>query len=161
MCSSDLKVYREEREQPLLLGVDLRAPMHFGTRDRFKAVAAAELCALLAWAALADADRVGGVIATDGGCALLEPRRSDSAVLHLLARIAGALQAPPDTRRADAPGLDALVVALAQRARAGHRCVLVSDFHDLTRTTGQRLQQLARLGSVTSVLVFEIGRAHV
>ena len=166
------RVYREEREQPVLLALDLRRPMAFGSVGRFKSVAAAEMFALQAWAALADEDRVGAVIATPAGLRTFAPRRSESTVLQMLAEVALGTQslvagtvptaaAIPDAARASAvpvrapPTLDALLVALAHVARAGHRCVLISDFHDLTPTARQRLQQVARLGETECVFVFD------
>ena len=43
------KVYREERERPVLFCVDYRRPMFFATRGVFKSVMAAKAAALLAW----------------------------------------------------------------------------------------------------------------
>ena len=157
------KVYREEHEQPLLLGVDLRRPMQFGSRDRFKSVAAAELCALLAWAALEDDDRVGGAVATTHGLKLFPPRRADAAVLQLLACVAKGTQLPaaeavPTTTLVPPPpplALETLLSAIARDARTGHRCVIISDFHDLTASGVQRIQQIARRRVTTCALVFD------
>lgn len=161
------KVYREEREQPMLLALDLRPAMAFGSVGRFKSVAAAEMFALRAWAALADEDRVGAVIATATGLRTFAPRRSESTVLQMLAEVAQASRAlvarvAPAAAEVAVPlavtpprTLDALLVALAHVARAGHRCVLISDFHDLTSTARLRLQQVARLGETECVFVFD------
>ncbi len=158
------RVFREEREQPVLLALDLRPPMAFGTRDRFKRVAAAELFALHAWAALADEDRVGAVIATVSGLRTFAPRRSESTVLQMLAEVAratqdagsGAVGSGAETSAVrPPPTLDALLVAVDHGARGGHRCVVISDFHDLTPTGAQRLRELARLGETECVLVFD------
>src|SRR5690606_880098 len=43
------KVFREERNRPVILGVDLRAPMMFGTRGAFKAVRAGGRCGGGSW----------------------------------------------------------------------------------------------------------------
>jgi uncharacterized protein (DUF58 family) len=155
------RVFREEREQPVLFGLDLRAPMAFGTRGRFKRVAAAELFALHAWAALADEDRVGAVIATPDGLLSFAPRRSESTVLQMLAAVAQATQralpatAVPAGVHPVPPSLDAMLAALDHGARAGHRCMVISDFHDLTPAGTQRLRALARLGETACVLVFD------
>ena len=158
------RVFREEREQPVLFGLDLRPAMAFGSRGRFKRVAAAELFALHAWAALADEDRVGAVLATPEGLQTFAPRRSESTVLQMLAAVAHATQRSLPGLAASVPGsaaapapptLDALLVALDHGARAGHRCVVISDFHDLTPTGTQRLRELARLGETACVLVFD------
>src|SRR5690606_11929682 len=46
-----IKVFNEEKERPVLLVCDLRAGMQFGSRRALKKVLAADLTALLAWAA--------------------------------------------------------------------------------------------------------------
>src|SRR5690606_1909344 len=53
------KVFREERNRPVIVWLDLRAPMVFGTQRAFKAVRAAEAAALVAWGALARGARPG------------------------------------------------------------------------------------------------------
>ena len=45
------KVFREERNRPVFVWLDLRRPMLFATRGAFKAVRAAEMAALIAWSA--------------------------------------------------------------------------------------------------------------
>ncbi|NNF66553.1 MAG: DUF58 domain-containing protein, partial [Gammaproteobacteria bacterium] len=55
------KLFREEREQPVLLWVDLRQRMQFATRGVYKSVQAARAATLIAWAASQRGDRVGGL----------------------------------------------------------------------------------------------------
>ena len=57
-----IRLYREERERPVILVADLRATMQFGTRGCFKSVLAARALALCAWSAMANGDRVGGLV---------------------------------------------------------------------------------------------------
>src|ERR687891_545971 len=59
--TTHVRLYREERERPVLLVVDARPAMQFGTRGCFKSVLAARAAALCAWAAHARGDRVGGM----------------------------------------------------------------------------------------------------
>ncbi len=63
--SPHLKVFREERERPVMLCVDVGAHMRFGTRGTFKSVQAARAAALLGWAATANKDRVGALLFGD------------------------------------------------------------------------------------------------
>ena len=50
------KIFREERERPVLVLVDLHPGMYFGSRLRFKSVLASQAAALIAWAAEQSAD---------------------------------------------------------------------------------------------------------
>ena len=89
------KVFREERERPVLTVVDARRNMAFGSRVRFKSVAACELAALIAWRALAAGDRSGGLIAAPDAVHLHRPSRTRSAVLAWLNALAAATAGPP------------------------------------------------------------------
>ena len=52
------KIFREERERPVLVVCDLRQAMFFGSQ-RLKSVVACEVAAALGWAGLNANDRVG------------------------------------------------------------------------------------------------------
>ena len=54
------KLFREERERPVLVVTDLRANMHFATQGCFKSVNASRAAALIAWAAHHRGDRLHG-----------------------------------------------------------------------------------------------------
>ena len=60
-----VKVFREERELTVLFAVDLSASGDFGSVDRKKNEVAAEICALLAFSAIKNNDKVGLVVFTD------------------------------------------------------------------------------------------------
>lgn len=60
-----VKRYREEREQTVMLVVDVSASCRFGARGAFKSETMAEVCAVLAFASLANNDRVGLVLCSD------------------------------------------------------------------------------------------------
>lgn len=47
-----LKLFREEREREILLGVDMNAAMRFGTKNTFKSVQAAHAASFLGWRGL-------------------------------------------------------------------------------------------------------------
>ena len=53
-----VRVFTEEKDRSVLLIVDQRINMFFGTRDKLKSVTAAELSALGAWRAIHVGDRV-------------------------------------------------------------------------------------------------------
>jgi len=83
------KLFREERERPVFLWVDCRAPMFFATRGRFKSVAAAQLAALLAWSAVHDGDRIGSVLFTEDTHREIKPQRGKTGALRLFRELAG------------------------------------------------------------------------
>lgn len=85
--STQVRVFNEERERPVLLVVDQRSPMFFGSRRTMKSVVAAELAALGAWRSLHQGDRVGGLVFNENEVVEVRPHRSRSRVLQLLHEI--------------------------------------------------------------------------
>ncbi|WP_207060659.1 DUF58 domain-containing protein [Motiliproteus sp. SC1-56] len=147
------KVYREERERPIMLAADLRSPMFFGSRC-FKSVYAASLMSALAWVALGNRDRVGGIAFGDSDHRDIRPRRSKHAVLEWirqLDRYSRKLQSPcPGT---PPQPLNRLLEQLIHTCRPGTAIYLVSDFHDLDAASQQRLHQLSRHNELTLCLL--------
>jgi uncharacterized protein (DUF58 family) len=93
-----VKLFREERERPILLLVDQRAAMHFATRVAFKSVIAARAAALLGWAAVARGERVGGLVFSEQASAEQRPAPRQGGLLRLLRALSG--ERPAETSRA-------------------------------------------------------------
>jgi uncharacterized protein (DUF58 family) len=152
-----VRVFREERNRPLLLVVDQRLAMFFGTRVRMKSVTAAEAAALGAWRALAVGDRVGGIVFNDTDLVEVRPLRSRATVLRILTAIAAqnaALRA--DAPTPSAPGmLNRALEAAARLADHDHTITVVSDFDGAADETRRRLVGLARHNDVLCVLVHD------
>ena len=151
-----VRVYSEERERPVLLVVDQRASMFFGSARTTKATAAAELAALGAWRAIEVGDRVGAVIFGDDEMVEIKPHRSRATVLricHELVRMNGRLSAscgPGTTNTLN----DALRRA-AHVARHDHLVVLVTDYDGDDETTRRLATRLAAHNDVLAVLVYD------
>jgi len=82
-----IKKFREERELSVVLMVDASSSGRFGTRERFKSETAAELCALLAFSAIKNNDKVGLIIFTDQIEKFVPPQKGRSHVLRLIREI--------------------------------------------------------------------------
>lgn len=78
------RVYTEERERSILLLVDQRLGMFFGSVHNMKSVTAAEAAALGAWRVLAQKDRIGALIFNDNTITEIRPQRSHAAVMRIL-----------------------------------------------------------------------------
>ena len=79
-----VKRYVEERELTVLFVVDLSASGNFGTRSQLKNEVAAELCALLAFSAIKNNDKVGLIIFTDEIELYIPPKKGVSHVLRVI-----------------------------------------------------------------------------
>lgn len=146
------KLFEAERERSLLLLVDTHATMHFGTRARFKAVAAARAAAWLAWTCVRGGDRIGA-LAFGAVRAAVDPHagtRGALAVLGALARWDGV------ARAANGASAEPLSVALAraqQLVMPGSRVWLLSDGWCTDPATSAALARIARHAELRVVVV--------
>lgn len=159
------KLFREERERPLLLVVDQRQPMFFGSHTCFKAKLAGYLGALLAWAGLQQGDRIGGLIFGNDGRHEIRPRRSrKTALLWLNAlhdfnrrlRRDTHLAGSGDAAKDNAASLVAALADLRRIARPGSAIFIISDFAGAEDPqVRELLYSLARHCEITAVYVFD------
>jgi uncharacterized protein (DUF58 family) len=143
------KLFREERERPVFIAIDLRPTMAFATRGVFKSVQAARAAALLAFKAVADGDRVGGAIIDAVGSHELPPGRGQVAVTRLLKRIVEADSAATDRT----PPLALLTSKLQRLVKPGSLVYLLSDFRDLGAAAES---DLGRIAEHSQVIALEI-----
>lgn len=117
-----IKKLVEERELTVMLMVDASGSGRFGSVERFKNELAAELCAVLAFSAIKNHDRVGLIIFTDNVELYVPP---DKGRRHVLRVIREVLYFKPKGRRTNIPeALHFLNGVTKRRAVA----FLVSDF---------------------------------
>src|SRR5262245_40511992 len=81
------RIYTEERERPVILVVDQRLGMFFGSRERMKSVTAAEVAALGAWRTIAVKDRIGAVVFNDSEICEVRPQRTRANVMRILQHV--------------------------------------------------------------------------
>jgi uncharacterized protein (DUF58 family) len=79
-----VKVFEEERELTLMLLVDVSSSGNFGTVHRMKGEIATEICALLAFSAIKNNDKVGLIIFTDRIEKYVPPKKGKKHVLRVL-----------------------------------------------------------------------------
>jgi uncharacterized protein (DUF58 family) len=145
-----VKLFREERERPLWLLVDLGPSMRFGTRVAFKSVVAARAASLLAWAAADKSDRVGGLVFDETRRFEQHPAARTRALLPLL----NALSAPPIPGKADGhAGITQAADQLVRLVRPGSLVFVLSDFAEVTPEGSTWLAHLGRANEVVLVHV--------
>ena len=140
-----VKRFREERELSVIFLVDLSASGAFGSTLQMKNEVAAELCALLAFSAIKNNDKVGLVVFTDCIEMFVPPAKGTSHVLRLIEELLNFKPRQANTNISEA--IDYL----------GHvttkRCVvfLISDF----QSTGfdKQLRVLSRRHDLIAVSI--------
>jgi len=141
-----VKVFDEERELTLMLVVDVSASGEFGSRSRMKGEVAVEICAVLAFSAITNNDKVGLIIFSDRIEKFVPPRKGRRHVLRVLREL---LYFRPEERGTDIAGaLEYLVRVVRRRAVV----FVVSDFFD----TGYQ-KALAVAGRRHDTIVIRMG----
>lgn len=165
--SPHTKVFREDRERPLMMICDLRQSMFFGSR-RLKSVCACEIASLLAWTGLNAGERIGALVFGPHEQRDIRARRSQHSVLQLIQALHETSMAllslnrsssrssskPSNTPRDEQ---DAAIAAQSEHfslgeiledtrrvARPGTSLMIISDFHDLDASGERHLFELAR-----------------
>jgi uncharacterized protein (DUF58 family) len=120
--SPHVKVFAEERELTVILMVDMSSSLEFGTHEKTKGELATELCAILAFSAIQNNDRVGLIIFTDRIELYIPPKKGRRHVLRLLREL---LYFRPEKKQTN------IALALEYLSRVQNRrsvLFLVSDF---------------------------------
>lgn len=161
------KLFREEREQCVYLLVDQKSSLFFGSQHAFKSVVAAQVAAWLAWAALANHDRVGGLIFSDTAHQEFRPKAGKQGVLQFLhgletfntALSKNTLMQPQGHEKNHRAFSQAL--QLLQRViRPGSIVCVISDFYGLNDELEQSLIKLIRQHNVLACLVYDPLEKH-
>ena len=127
-----VKRFVEERELTVMLVVDVSRSMLFGTRGQEKRELAAELCALLGFAAVRQGDRVGLALVSDQVEHFVPPGRGR---VHLLRILRDVL----DHESARGTRLGAAARFLTRTLKRRSLVFWISDFEDLLETSDWRV----------------------
>jgi uncharacterized protein (DUF58 family) len=117
-----VKRYDEERELTVVLAVDASGSGRFGTAQQMKVEIATELCALLAFSAIANNDKVGLLIFTDQVEKFIPPKKGRQHVLRVIREL---LYSKPEGRGTD---IGQALSYLNRVVRRRSVVFLVSDF---------------------------------
>lgn len=150
------KVFREEREKPVLILLDQSHSLFFGSRLNFKSVTACEAAALLGWATLFHKDRVGGIIFNEQEVYTIRPRASKKALVHFLKQAERINSQLHINSMPTVPPEGYLAQALRHARRVSHpgtQLLLISDFRQMDNDVIRLLSQLKRHCEVMALQV--------
>lgn len=119
-----IKKYVEERELTVMILVDTSASVHFASTGQMKNKLAAEIAAVLAFAAIRNNDKVGLLMFTDEPELFIPPKKGKSHVLRVIREI---LYFKP---RAKATNLPKVLEFLTKVLRRKSTVFVISDFLD-------------------------------
>ncbi|AZZ91325.1 DUF58 domain-containing protein [Hahella sp. KA22] len=149
------KVFHEEVERPILILVDQSISLFFGSRRAFKSVLAAEIASLLAWAGLAQGDRIGGLVFSHLGHQALKPSRHPRQALRILECVNSFNQALSLQQSETRFSFNDALLELRRIARPGSQCFIISDWRQFDATSKNLLFDLRRHSQVLPFQVFD------
>jgi len=142
-----VKVFEEERELTVMLLVDVSSSAEFGTQDRIKGELAVELCAVLAFSAIKNNDKVGLIIFTDRIEKYLPPKKGKSHVLRVLREL---LYFKPEGKKTN---ISAALEFLSRVLRKRATVFLVSDF--ISETYEKALQVANKRHDIVAMTIID------
>ncbi|NVK37857.1 MAG: DUF58 domain-containing protein [Gammaproteobacteria bacterium] len=148
------RVYKEERERPVVIVCDQRTPMFFGSQRSFKSVVAAQCAAIIAWAALDHGDRVGALVLGDQSEQDFRPKQRSQHVLQILQSI-NAFNHKLQQHQTVKNSLSNCLKKLHQGVKPGTSIYIISDFFDLDPNDKAALFNLKRHNHVVALQVYD------
>lgn len=146
--SPHTKLFREERERPVMFIVDLSPSQHFGSQLLLKSVLACHLTAAMAWLAVQRGDRVGALIGHPERHVEVRPQARQHGVLRILHGLVElqneSLSAWQKGQKAMTDTLDDLLQRAQQVAKPGTIIHVISDWQRFSTATFTHLQALQR-----------------
>ncbi len=121
------KLFQEEKQRHVLIVVDYSASLFFGTRVAFKSVVAAQVAALLAFAATQHHDRVSGLLFSGEQHTVFPYQPANHNLLMFLKKLSDTQQ--PVSKQP--PNYAQLLPLFNQHSKRSGLIVIISDFHHL------------------------------
>ncbi len=152
-----IRVYTEERDRPVVVMVDQRLSMFFGSQKKMKSVIAAEMAALTAWRVLDVGDRVGTILFNDHRILEVKPTRNQRRVVGWLGQLAtmnNELSVAPGNSSNPA-GLNDALRMLERSIGHDYLVVLISDFHGWNDAALKTICRINQHNDIICALVFD------
>ena len=152
-----VRVYTEERDRPVIVVVDQRLPMFFGSQNKMKSVIAAEVAAITAWRVLSVGDRIGAVLFNDDRAVEVRPTRNSKRVMGWLGDLADMNNAlsVKGKNHSNAGALANALKTLERTIGHDYLIVLVSDFYGWDEQTLGTIRRIGQHNDVVCALVYD------
>jgi len=147
------KIFQEERERPVLVVVDASRSLYFGTRTRLKSVAAGQLAASIAWAAVRRGDRIGAFLFAGDKHRELRPAGGRRGAMRVIQGLVDWLD-PESSQQGHAP-LSASLERVRHAVRPGSLVLIISDFFSLDEQCHRHLSRLRQHNDVIGCQVMD------
>ena len=147
------KIFQEERERPVLVVLDANPSLFFGTRTRLKSVAAGQMAAAIAWAAVRRGDRIGAFLCAPEGHRELRPAGGRRGALRVIQGLVDWLN--PELAHTGFEPLSVSLERVRHAVRPGSLVLIISDFFNLDETCQRHLSRLRQHNDVIGCQVID------
>jgi uncharacterized protein (DUF58 family) len=153
-----VRVFSEEKDRPVIVVVDQRLPMFFGSVEKMKSVVACELAALSLWNVLKNGDRVGAVIFNDSDIEEIRPSRSkivNMAILSTLIKMNHSLAVDTQQVVASATQLENALQKVERLVGHDYLVIIISDFFGWSEEVLGSIKRIRQHNDLIAGLVFD------
>ena len=149
------KVFREERERPVLLWLDLNPSMFFATRGAFKSVVATKAASLLAWSTVSINDRLGALIFAGEQHTEIRPKRGKTAALDFIRRTCAHPAWDNTVKQPQARNMNLAASRLRKVVKPGSLIFLISDFREMDDQARSHIINLSRHNNLVLLHIYD------
>lgn len=150
------KLFTEEREQPVMLLIDISPSMKFGTQLLLKSVQAAHFSSLLSWLAVSEQDRIGAIVFNGNRLYECKPTARQQGPLTVINAMIDAHQdVRNDNFNEKRLSFSDALKHLHHLCPKGSEIVVLSDFYQLQEKDKRRLSQLRQHNRLQFVQIFD------
>ena len=142
-----VKKFNEERELTMMIACDMSASQRFGSFDKFKQEAAAELAALFAFSALKNGDKVGLLLFSDQIELFVPPKKGKKHILRLIREL---VAFEPQRTGTD---ISLALTTLSKVIKRQGILIFISDFLAEPETFAQPLRLAAKKFDLIPVII--------
>lgn len=146
-----VRVFKEERERPVYVLLDMQQNMFFGSQYRLKVVQAAHLAALLMWQTVSDGDRFGAIVCGQQRQLRFLPHRAENRLLRILQTLVVCNRELKTNEVNDTGLFSRSLGELACLAKHSADIWLISDLEGLSRLPVKILRALVQHNNVTAI----------
>lgn len=146
----------------VLLVIDQRLSMYYGSKQKMKSVIAAEAAALVAWHTFAQKGRIGAIIFGDTETLMLSPQYSRVQVMLILHDLLNQnhLLSSSSDHRSNPGMLNHALRRAAAIAQGSFQIVLITDGSGQDQETAQLLKSLSAQNDLAVIFVYDPRQAE-
>ncbi len=149
-----VKVFEEERELSVMILVDVSASGKFGTQKQFKQDLITELCAVIAFSASQNNDKIGVIFFSDKIEKFIPPKKGKSHILRIIREL---INIEPQKKGTD---IELALKYLSNIIKKKSITFLISDFYD-THKFSDAMKIANRKHDLVALRVNDVNEANL